>query len=636
MLIGLVIIILYSSQLFKKDKPYYTIPPALYLLLVIAAIPTLAYGQKLSREDSISFSKLHFTHNKFVNNIFQQAVNSMKKTPETQNNYTGKSEDPYMPYQGKIIRHIYIEPINFNRSFKDTSRRDNSWAANAGNRLHKHSRRFVIRDNVFIEEDKPLNAYKLADNERYIRSQAYIHDARIIIDTLENNPDSVDLTIFTQDLFSIGGGGASNGLNHINLDLYDANLAGLGQRLETTGLYDYNRSPNWGYGGFYRKYNFLHSFTDVTVGYSTMNISGYTHEEETTRYLSLSRQLVSPYSRYAGGLTLSHNENYNGYHAPDSIVYLYKYDLYDVWAGYNIGIKILTATNNKIRDRRFFALRYYKRDFQETPYQLAGRFDPIFNSSQAVLGQFTFFRQDYYKTQYIYGFGTTEDLPYGYNLAVTGGWHKQLNLERPYAGINASEYVATHRGDFIQFYLRSGGFLYKNNLQDASILIGATIFSRLFFLNSTKIRQYINFNYTYLDNRVTYAPLRIDNFYGIRGFLSDSAYGSRRFSLQLETEFYIRFKVLGFQFAPFPYCDLSVLTPENQPYSKSALYTGLGGGFRTRNENLTFGTIEARAFFFPVAPNNMKGFKVVINSNIQYRYSSNYITAPDLVRLNDQ
>jgi len=57
---------------------------------------------------------------------------------------------------------------------------------------------------------------------------------------------------------------------------------------------------------------------------------------------------------------------------------------------------------------------------------------------------------------------------------------------------------------------------------------------------------------------------------------------------------------------------------------------------RARNENLIFETIELRAYFFPIAPNNMKGFKVVINSNIRYRYSSNYITAPDLVKLNSQ
>jgi len=615
----------------------------LLLFLYAALCPLAAYGQNLSREDSISFSKLHFTRNKFVNNIFQQAVNSVKKAPDAtpDNSYlNGKSEDPYLPYQGKIIRHISIETINFDRSFKDTSSHDNSWAARAGDRLHKSTRKFVIRDNLFIEENTPVNAYKLADNERFIRSLDYIHDARIVINNIPDNPDSVDITVFTKDLFSIGGGGASNGLNHVTLDLYDANFAGMGQRVEATGLYDYNRRPNFGYGGLYRKENVLHSFVDATVGYSVINISPYTHVEQSTEYLTLTRQLVSPYSRYAGGLTISQNQAYNLYYSPDSIVYPYKYFMFDAWAGYNIGINKLTATNNTIRDRRFFALRYYNRDFSQLPPQVltptGPAFDPVYNSSQAVLGQFTFFRQDYYKTQYIYGFGTTEDLPYGYNIAVTGGWHRQLSLQRPYAGVNASEYVATHKGDFIQFFLRSGGFLYKNKVQDGSFLIGATAFSRIIFLNSTKIRQYINLSYTHLYNRVTYAPLRIDNYYGLRGFLSDSVYGARRFSVQLETEFYIKFKLLGFQFAPFPYCDLSLITPENQPYSQSSLYTSLGGGVRARNENLIFETIELRAFFFPVAPTNMKGFKIVINTNVQYRYSSNYITAPDLVQLNSQ
>ena len=143
-------------------------------------------------------------------------------------------------------------------------------------------------------------------------------------------------------------------------------------------------------------------------------------------------------------------------------------------------------------------------------------------------------------------------------------------------------------------------------------------------------------SYTHQYDRVTQAPLQINNFYGLRGFLSDSAYGTRRLSMQLETSFYLKFKLLGFQFAPFPWGDLSLLTPENAPYSATKLYTALGAGIRGRNENLVFETIELRAYFFPVAPNNMRGFKVIINSNIRYRYASNYITAPDLVQLNNQ
>ena len=611
------------------------------MLLLLGLLPFGAVrAQKAGVKDTVDVNKLHFTRNKFVNNIFQQAVNSVKKTPDAgpDDSYlNGKSEDPYVKYQGKIIRHIYVNTFNFDRSLEDTSKRDNSFGARAGNRLHKGSRPFVIRNDLFIKENTPLNAFMVADNERFIRSQEFIHDARIVVNELPNNPDSVDISIFTKDVFSLGGGGASNGLNHFNLNAYDANLAGMAQRLELSGLYDYNRNPSAAYGGLYRKDNVGHSFIDATVGYSVMNINGYTHEEESTEYLTLTRQLVSPYSRFAGGLTISKNQSFNSYHAPDSLTYPYKYTLFDGWAGYSIGIRQLTATNNTIRDRRFLSIRYYDRDFAQLPPQVVGvhgiAFDPVFNSSRAVLAQMTFFRQDYYKTQYIYGFGTTEDLPYGYNIAVTAGWHEQLYLQRSYAGINASDYIATGQGDFIQLFVKSGGFLYKNKVQDGSLLVGATAYSRIFFINSTKIRQYINLSYTHLYNRVTYAPLRIDNFYGLRGFLSDSAYGTRRLSLQLETPFYLKYKILGFQFAPFPYGDLSLLTPQNAPYSRSSLYTS---GVRARNENLIFETIELRAYFFPVAPNNMRGFKIILNSNIRFRYSSNYITAPDVVQLNTQ
>src|SRR4051794_9072889 len=103
----------------------------------------MAKGQVLKQSDSINFSKLHFTHNKFVNNIFQQAVNSVKRSPDTgeDDSYlNGKSEAPFLPYQGKIIRHIYIETVNFDRFFRDPSKRENSPAAKIGNRLHKSTR----------------------------------------------------------------------------------------------------------------------------------------------------------------------------------------------------------------------------------------------------------------------------------------------------------------------------------------------------------------------------------------------------------------------------------------------------------------------------------------------------------------
>lgn len=601
---------------------------------------SLCFGMSAQNTDSVRASQDtsgKATSSSIFKGIIQQAMSSIKRSVDTAGNnlyYTGKSEEPYMPYEGKIIRQINIEALDFERNFSDTSIRVISAASRIANKLHINTRDYVIRNNLFIKEKTPLNAYKIADNERYLRTLGFIHDARILIQFIPNNPDSIDLLVVTKDFFNISADEASDVLNHIHINVTDANLLGTGQGAQVSGLYDYNRSPNFGSGLLYKKNYMGNSFISAAVGVSSININPFTKEEETNEFVSLSRPLVSPYLHFAGGLLLSHSAASNIYSAPDSVFYKYSYNVYDGWIGYNLGIDKLLAGKNAIRDRTFLSLRYFNYNFDHVPYQVGNNFDPFYNNRQAVLGQLTFFRQDYYKTQYIYGFGTTEDLPYGYNVSMTTGYERQLGIKRPYLGFNALRYIATNRGDFIQLFFRTGAFLNNGQRQDESLLIGSNVFSRLMFWNDIKIRQFINFSYASVNKRVTYAPLRIDNTYGIRGILTDSAYGDKRITLQTETEYYLKYKLAGFQFAPFTYADCSVLKPQGWGFDKSNLYSGIGGGIRTRNENFVFGTIELRFYYYPVRPDNTPVFKIVLNSDIRFRYNSNYITAPDLVQLN--
>jgi len=55
-----------------------------------------------------------------------------------------------------------------------------------------------------VKEKSLLSSYKLADNERLIRSLDFIQDARILVNYIPDNPDSVDLIVVVKDLFSIG------------------------------------------------------------------------------------------------------------------------------------------------------------------------------------------------------------------------------------------------------------------------------------------------------------------------------------------------------------------------------------------------------------------------------------------------
>ena len=97
---------------------------------------------------------------------------------------------------------------------------------------------------------------------------------------------------------------------------------------------------------------------------------------------------------------------------------------------------------------------------------------------------------------------------------------------------------------------------------------------------------------------------------------------------------FLKYKVLGFKFSPFTFTDFSLITPQDQTISKSNLFYSLGGGVRTRNENFVFGTIELLVAYFPRKATQSESFKIQTNINIQFKYNSTYVNAPDIVQLN--
>ena len=575
---------------------------------------------------------------KTMNNIFHVAVNAVTKAGTDSATeaaiLNAKSEIPFMPYEGKGIRHIFIQQFGFDKTFSDTANPIDYSGTKLLNRLHINTKEWVIRHNLFIKEKTALNAFMVADNERYLRSLEFMQDARILPRPITNEPDSIDLLVVTKDLFSLTADLGELTTNRLKGKIGDANVMGMGQKLELTALFDEKRSPAFGYQVLYTKNSIANSFINATVAVTTINTDlAYRQEAEKAFYVKLDRPLVSLYSHTAGSLIIGANQSENNYTKPDSSFYNYHYNTYDAWYGYNLGVRKVLQ-DNRIKRRLFVGLRYFNYHFTDVPVQIGNQFNPHFNSRQAVLGQATFFKQEFYKTNYIYGFGTTEDVPYGYNISFTGGWYKQLYLERPYAGIDANKSVVSKQGEFAQYFLRSGMFLHNGHAEDASILIGASYFSKLFLWNNLKIRQYLRMSYTRLFNRIGYEPLKINNPFGLRYFNADSVYGNRRASLHTETFFFLKRKLLGFHFAPFTFADISMLAPEGNPLSKSDMYYGIGGGVRTRNENLVFGTIEIRAIYFPRKVLDFNQFKIEINTQLNFRYNSNYVRAPDIIQLN--
>src|SRR5262245_7967314 len=97
------------------------------------------------------------------NNIFNLALKSitLSKTDSAREasviNISG--EAPFMPYKGRIIRHIIIQQYGFERTFSDTTKGIHYWGTKILNKLHRNTRSWVIKDNLFIKENTNLNPY---------------------------------------------------------------------------------------------------------------------------------------------------------------------------------------------------------------------------------------------------------------------------------------------------------------------------------------------------------------------------------------------------------------------------------------------------------------------------------------------
>lgn len=607
-----------------------------FLHIIFAFFCLLLFTQQTYAQKN---KKLPRKKNQFFHNIFNRIKSSITVSkPDSTIKATvlnTKSEIPFNEYKGKVIRSITTQEMGFEKIFTDTSKPINYYGTRILNALHTDTYDWVIRDNLFIKKGSRLNPYLLSDNERYLRSLEFIQDARILVKPIKGNKDSVDIVVITKDLFSITGSLDIGGIERQKLRAAETNLAGAGQKIQVTALRDMNRDPVAGYDFLYSKNSVAHSFITATAGYSRINSDRTGRDNVDAAYFLLSRPLISPYSRAAGALEWRFNKSNNLYHEPDSVFRNYKNASIDVWAGYNIGVKNLLK-DNKSRDRTFVAIRYLRNNFSRTPFQFDKQYNTLFNNVHALLGEVTFFKQEFYKTNYIYGFGTTEDVPYGYNIAFTGGWYKQLDLSRPYFGINANLYEASDKGRFTQYYLRAGSFINKGKTEDLSLLAGGSLYSRLYLFHNFKMRQYLRYSFTRIFNRVVYDPVQINNPLGLKYFNADSLRGTQRISTYAETFFFAKLKLFGFQLAPFAFVDASILTGENKPFYKSDIFTGIGGGLRSRNVNLVFATTEIRFIYFPRKAQEMNAFKVSVFGNIRFRYNSNYIRSPNIIQLNNE
>ncbi len=586
-------------------------------VLILTLSPYVLMGQQKTDSTKTSFTK----------KTFRAGVKLISTNPQD-TIVNEKSIDNYTQYAGKTIRNIYVERVGFEKSIYDSARKVTKTITKLANALHSDTREKTIRQHIFFHPYQPLNPYELADNERFIRDKDFILDCRIVATPVEGT-DSVDVTVITRDVFSLGATFSGTFPTSPEIGLYDANINGKAQRLQFTALVDQDRDPKFGYSLFYRKSSLLGSLANIELGYTQLNTGLSVGDETEFAYLArITRPLVSPYLRLAGGLEVSRNWSSNVYNDPDSTFLDYEYKIFNSWLGYNIGIN--KASTN--RNRHFLAVRYFDGYYVDEPQLEEAQEEARYNNAYGYLSEFTFYRQDFYKTRYVFGFGRTEDVPYGISLAVTGGYLREIQVERPYAALKLRYMDASKKGNFHRLILQTGGYLRDNTIEDFVIQGGGAYFTRALNVRQSKIRGLFSAEYTQLINRTVSDWLDITDKY-IPGFRSDSLKADSRLTMSLQTVLYTPRSILGFRMAPFTQIDMVSVNCDLCDYRRNT-YWGLSAGVRTRNENLIFGTIEMKATYIPKDEYGESKFVFDFKQNLRVKNTGVFAREPTIIRYN--
>lgn len=498
-----------------------------------------------------------------------------------------RSEREFKPYEGQIIRKIYLRKLDlFEEDTVGGERNLVSWFLKAGNVLHIDTRDFIIRQNLIFQQGERIKPYKLSDNERILRQLDFL--SHVDIEVIPNiASDSADVFIITRDFWSIGAGFNPHSLQKFSGKLYDLNLLGLGREFSNQLEVNLKNEHPYTYTATYKADNLGGTFIEGKGLYRTSYME---HAKE----LELTRKPFLQNLRLLGGVQFGEYRIRRKFLRETRYDTLkYKYRLYDGWVGWNF-----IRGPEKRRSLLLSVAHQYHNFTDRTPYlaQFQRFQDRHLYLASASLAEFR-----YFTTTNVFGYGRTEDIPYGYLFRLTAGYEDRRGENRHYLGFNSAFSKTLRNGGYVLGTLDAGSYTDQGRLEDGVLQFKGIYLSPLMQLGRGVFRQYVAMESTLGMNRPVLDSIHINGRLGLRDFSSHYTYGKSRASLHLEGVWFTPWYFYNFEFALFGFADMGVIS-DNYTFSSGRLYSGFGLGFRVGNDQMAINNIEFRLAFYPNAP----------------------------------
>jgi hypothetical protein len=537
-------------------------------------------------------------------------------SPDTANKkkIENSSQENFKEYSGKRIRKIQIERLNvFGTEVNNPGYYNPNGTQRILNSTHINTNESIISKYLLFSEGDTLSPLELSDNERIIRQLPFINDARIIV--IPVSSEEADILIVTKDVYSIGGNFNYNSKTSGTIRMFDKNIFGMGHEFELDVPYASGNHDSPGIGLNYNINNIKKSFIDLNINY-------YNGLGKKTYGLHASKNLLSSTTKYAGGISVSQTfttADFDTVTKPQSL----KFNYQDYWILRSFLIDKESVTR-VITGARYINNNVFERpDINANSYQALQRYKFFIASAALSI-------QKYYKTNLLYSYGRTEDVPYGILLRFSAGMERSEFAKRVYSGIDLSFGHSYENLGYFYSAAGLGAYFNGSKTEQGELLLRMNYFSNLIYLGSYKIRNFVNIDYSRGFDRYSDEYLIVPKTNGFSGLSNDSLRGDQRITLSLESVIFNPVNIIGFRFAFFGFADMAFLTGTKEMTNKGGFLSGIGIGIRIRNDNLVFNTFQIRLGFFPNPPLYSRINPIILSSE-QLLHPNNFDPGPPSV-----
>jgi hypothetical protein len=515
-------------------------------------------------------------------------------------------------YDGRTIGQIKIIRLDvFGPTINEPSGKAKLWYEKAGNILHTRSDLHNIRKNLLLKKGDILKSSDIFENERLLRALPYIRDVRFYVEPDSLEKEKVNITLLTQDRFSIGVTGVVNSWASAALEIYNRNIFGVGHELSARFVGHLTKEPYMGLETFYRINNVDGRFITLTAGYTNTYLNegamlvlnkDFLRVSSTWGY-GIAGHFFSRAHELPGQIRLT-NSPILGYHQ------------WSGWAGRNFQIG-----GNKSTSQLTFSGQYIHRTFSYRPDPQPNG-EQFYQNSELYLVGCTWSKRTFVTDELIYAYGITEDIPKGFKNEWVFGFDDNEFGKRTYSHINISNANLLSGNSSSYLYTSAGysSFFRSGKSEQGLVEFSSSFISRLYYSGNARFREFVNVNYRLGINRFEKEKLLFEKNDLIRGFESEEVIGKQRLSINAESVYFRKRDFYRFNLAFFIFADLGIMQSEDSWIFRGKYYSGLGIGLRLHNESMVFKTLQIRLSFYPNHPKDVGLVGFLLNEQTRQRF----------------